>query len=683
VFGTPRRLAVRARGLRDRQSDTVQEIAGPSVRAAFDAAGRPTRAAEGFARAQDVEVRELVRLLTPKGECVGVRKTVAGLTVAEVLRERIPPAVLSLAFPKTMRWGSGEHRFVRPIHRVVALLDDAVVEMTIAGVRSGPHTQGHRVLGGPAIVLRHAMTYAEVLRQHLVEPDVEARRMAIEDQLKSAARESGGILAAPPGSPGGAEGDPELLREVTHMVEWPHLIAGEFDASFLDLPQEILVTAMRHHQKSFSLRGASGRLLNRFLAIADGKGDAKGAIRKGNEWVLRARLTDARFFWQEDRKTALRQHAAMLERVTFHDRLGSYARKGDRMIRLADAAREAFERSGVRVSREGVREAIRLCKADLTTQLVKEFPELEGIVGGLFARADGCSETVATAIYDHYLPRGMDDSVPPTPEGAIVSLADRLDTQAGIFLLGVVPTGSRDPYGLRRSVLGTCRILIESRVRASLADLFDRALGAYADLAIEGSVPPTEAKASLLEFYRGRLQFIGEAAGLRQDSVRAALGASMDDPYDARLRMAALEAIREETGFAGLALAHKRIKNILKNRATGEHDAALLKEEAERALDRALRGAVPAIEAAQERADHLSALREIARLSPVLDRFFDEVLVMAEEARLRDNRLALLQAIARLFLRVGDFSEIVVEGDTAGTPPRRARVGVRSGETGR
>ena len=683
AFATPRRLAIMAHGLRDRQPDTVQEISGPPVKAAFDTSGRPTKAAEGFARSQDVTVEDLKRIITPKGECVGVSKEVHGSAAVEILAVRVPPAVLSIAFPKTMRWGGGEFRFVRPIHWVIALFDDAVVDLTIAGVRSGDRTLGHRSLGKKWVTIRHSAKYRELLRAHLVEIDIEERRRVIEDSLIGVARRHNAILAAPPGSSTGVEGDPDLLREVTHSVEWPQVIDGEFNASFLDLPEEILVTAMRHHQKSFSLRGGSDRLLNRFLAVADAQGDPTGAIRKGNEWVLRARLTDARFFWEEDRRVPLEQHSAKLSRVTFHEKLGSYALKCERMILLASAVREAFERSGAAVSREAVEESVRLSKADLTTQMVKEFPELEGIVGGLYARADGRPERVALAIYAHYLPRGLEDPLPPAPEGAIVGLLDRLDTQAGIFLLGIVPTGSRDPYGLRRSVLGACRLLIENKVRVSLGDLLDRALAAYGKDEIEGSVPVSKARASLLGFYRGRLQFIGEEAGLRQDSVRAALAASADDPYDARLRMAALDAIREDAGFVALVLAHKRIKNILKDRPASRYEAARLSEDAERALDRALRAAVPAIESAEARSDPLQALREIARLGPLLDRFFNDVLVMADDARVRENRLGLLQSIARLFLRVGDFSEIVVEGEPARTAPSRDHAEARPGEAGR
>jgi glycyl-tRNA synthetase beta chain len=683
VFGTPRRLAVRVKGVRERQPDREDEITGPPARAAFDAGGKPTKAAEGFARAQGMAVGDLLRIATPKGECVGVRRNVPGMRATDVLAKRLPIVVGALTFPKMMRWGSGEHRFVRPVHWIVALLDREIIDMTILGVRSGNRTVGHRLRGSPWITINDSMIYVELLRSHLVVAPIEERRGIIEGLLRQEASGHDAVLAAPPGAPAGAEGDSELLQDVTNMVETPRVVAGEFDVSFLDLPEEVLVTAMRHHQKSFSLRRPSGGLLNRFLAIADAEGDPQHAIRKGNEWVLRARLADARFFWDEDRKSALREHATGLARVTFHEKLGSFAGKSARIVRLAEAVLGLFVRSRQGADGATVVEAARLCKADLTTLMVKEFPELEGIVGALYARADGLPEGVVQAIYTHYLPRGADDPLPPSAEGAIVTLADRLDTQAGIFLLGVVPTGSRDPYGLRRSVLGVCRILIERKVRASLSDLIDRALSGFAGETIPGSVPAAQAKAGLLEFYRGRLQFIGEEAGLRQDSVRAALAASADDPCDARLRMEALDAIRGDPGFETLVLAHKRIKNILKDRSTSHYDAARLKEPAERDLDRALGAAVPAIESAQARSDHLQALREIARLGPLLDRFFNEVLVMAEDTRLRDNRLGLLQSIAGLFLRVGDFSEIVVEGDPARTPPPGEKARARPGGTGR
>ncbi len=497
--------------------------------------------------------------------------------------------------------------------------------------------------------------------------DIEERTRTIESDLRTAAERAGGRIAGPPGADDArATGDPELLEEVVCLVEWPMVIAGEFDHAFLDLPSEILVTAMRHHQRYFSLTDASGSLLNRFLAVANCAGDPTGAIRRGNEWVLRARLADARFFWEDDRKTPLEARGESLERVSFHEKLGSYAAKTRRMVRLAESILPAFVESGARPDRDAVARAVALCKNDLTTQMVKEFPELEGIVGGLYARADRLPEAVARAVYAHYLPRGADDPLPATTEAMVLSLADRFDTQAGIFLLGIVPTGSRDPYALRRSVLGACRILIEARIHLSLRRVVDQALEGYGEAALEGFVPRAQAHAALLEFYRGRLQYLGEQASLRHDSVRAALAASSDDPCDARLRMGALEEIRRAPGFEALVLAHKRIKNILPDGGPrADLDPARLKEKGERDLYRALESARRAADAALARRDYLAALHGIAGLGPSLDRFFEEVMVMAEEPALRANRLALLLEIARLVLRVGDFSEIVVEGEAS------------------
>jgi len=673
VFATPRRLAVEVIGVLDRQPDAEQEAIGPSIRVAYDAAGKPTRAAEGFARAQGMAVADLKTVSTPKGECIGVRRTVRGRLAREVLAERLPELLGGMTFPKMMRWGSGEFRFVRPVHSILALLDRDEVPVAFAGVRAGRSTFGHRQTGGGPIALDDPRRYADRLREVMVMADPAERRRAIEHGLETQARASGGHLASPPGSPAGVHGDPDLLAEVTHLVEWPLVVAGEIEAAFLNLPEEILVTAMRHHQKFFALRAASGKLLNRFLAVANAAEDRTGAIRRGYEWVLRARLVDARFFHDEDRKTSLHSHAEGLGRVTFHERLGSYAAKIERMTALLDHLLPEFGGPGVRIDGAAAREAVRLCKADLTTQVVKEFPELEGIVGGLYAAADGAPAPVAEAIREHYLPRGAEDPPPSGPLGALVSLVDRFDTQAGIFLLGIVPTGSRDPYALRRSVQGACRILIEKQIHLSLRHALERALSEYAT-SVAGETMPAEAAATaLLDFYRGRLEHLGVTAGLRQDSVRAALGAGADDPRDAWLRMTALDAARSGDDFKALALAHKRIKNILAGQSPEPLRREDMREKAEVALDRAVREAGPALDTSARAHDYAGALTALNRLRGPLETFFEDVLVMAPEAAVRAARLALLKSIADLFLRVGDFSEIVLEGEPVAV--KRARPG--------
>ncbi|MEE9292091.1 MAG: glycine--tRNA ligase subunit beta [Acidobacteriota bacterium] len=665
-LGTPRRLAVMATGVPARQTDERRVVIGPPVSAAFDSAGNATRAAIGFAKAQGVAVQKLERVSTPRGECIQASRVVHGVPATEALAEALPPLIESMTFPKMMRWGNGDHRFVRPIHSILALLDEKIIPMTIAGIRSGRTTLGHRTVSTKKLTIASPSTYVAILRRQGVLVDVKERRAEIKKQLDEAARKIGGRIAPPPTTEGPAppEGDEELLEEVLHLVEWPTVISGSFDEAFLDLPSSILVTAMRHHQKFFSLLGRDGGLLGSFLAVANVLSDRSGAICRGNEWVLRARLADARFFWEEDRRVPFIDRRRELERVTFHEKLGSYALKTARMEQLVDPLLEPFKEAGLEIDRAAAVEAIRHCKSDLTTQMVNEFPELQGMVGGIYARAEGLSERVASAIEGHYGPRGADDALPAVPEGLLVSIVDRLDTQAGLFLIGIVPTGSRDPYGLRRSAQGVCRILIESRLHVSLTRLIDCALGSQTPNAGADSVDAAgRARAALIDFYRARLQYLGEEAGLRSDSVRAALATNADDPYESRLRMNALDTIRSEPGFESLALAHKRIKNILKTPPSVALDAARLHERAERDLHADLEAARPTILEGVRRRDYLTTLRGIADLRPALDRFFDEVMVMVEDPAIRENRLALLQTIASLFTQVGDFSEIAVEGD--------------------
>jgi len=404
----------------------------------------------------------------------------------------------------------------------------------------------------------------------------------------------------------------------------------------------------------------SGRLAARFLAVANVKEDPQGIVRRGHEWVLRARLSDARFFFQEDRKGPLESFGAALERVAFHERLGSYAAKARRIATLAAALRPAFEAAGHPADVHDLARAASLSKNDLCTQMVGEFPELQGIVGGLYARADGLPGPIADALYDQYLPRSLEDPLPRGPLGAILSLADRLDTQAGIFLLGLLPTGSRDPYALRRSVQGACRILIERGVRVSLPAVLRGAVDAYATLGIRDAAAPEEATRTLLEFWRGRQEFLAAEAGYPVDIVRAALGASDGDPAEARRRMEAVRAFRPTPGFDDLAAAHKRMRNILAGQKDPEtaFDPKHLREPAERGLAERLAGARPLVQAAVASGDHAAALKQIAALREPVDRFFGEVMVLAEDPVLRKNRLALLRDLAALFLTVADFSEI-------------------------
>ena len=660
-LGTPRRLAILIEGVPEQSPDQSVEVTGPPATVAFDAQGRPTKAGEGFARAQGVRVEDLRRTAGLKGEVVAVRKTVPGRSAAAVLAEAAPVVASGLAFPKTMRWGSGEHRFVRPVHWIVALYGEEIVPFEFCGVRSGRDTRGHRLKGTEPVAIARASDYVGLLERHGVLVDPQARRQRIAADLAAGAAKAGGRLATPPGTEArGDDADPELLDEVNDLVEWPSVLSGAFDPSFLELPQEILLTSMRHHQKYFALVDGKGRLLPRFLAVANVPDDPQGIIRRGHEWVLRARLSDARFFHQEDRKAKLESFGAALERVAFHERLGSYAAKSQRMVRLAEALLPAFAAAGHAAGREAVARAAALSKNDLPTQMVGEFPELQGIVGGLYARADGLPAEVAEAIYDQYLPQAQDGPLPRGTVGAVVSLADRLDTQAGIFLLGLVPTGSRDPYALRRSVQGACRILVERGVRVALRDLLRDAVAAYPAGTIKDAVAPDEALRTLLEFWRGRQEFLAAEAGFPLDVVRAALGAADGDPADARRRMEAVRDFRKTPGFEDLAASHKRIRNILAGQKEPEarFDPAGLREPAERTLHDRIREAGPRVAAAARAGDYAAALGAIAALRDPVDRFFTDVMVLVEESSLRRNRVALLRSLQDLFLTVADFSEI-------------------------
>jgi len=660
-LGTPRRLAVLVDEVPEQSPDQIVEVTGPPAGVAFDAQGRPTKAGEGFARAQGVRVEDLRRTQGPKGECVAVRKTVPGRRAAAVLADAAPAVAAALAFPKTMRWGSGEHRFVRPVHWIVALYGEEIVPFEFCGVRSGRQTHPHRLKGSEPVSIARASEYTAFLERHGVLVDPQARRQRIAADLAAAAAKAGGRLATPPGSEArGGDADPELLDEVNDLVEWPAVLAGEFDPSFLELPQEILLTSMRHHQKYFALVDGAGRLLPRFLAVANVPDDPQGIIRRGHEWVLRARLSDARFFHQEDRKGTLESFSAALERVAFHERLGSYAAKAARMTRLAESLLPAFAAAGHPADAAAVARAASFSKNDLCTQMVGEFPELQGIVGGLYAQADGLPAAVTEAIYDQYLPQAQDGPLPRGAVGAILSLADRLDTQAGIFLLGLVPTGSRDPYALRRSVQGACRILVERGVSVALPDLLGSAIAAYPAASLKDAVAPEEALRTLLEFWRGRQEFLAAEAGFPVDVVRAALGAGDGDPADARRRMEAVRDFRKTPGFDDLAAAHKRIRNILAGQKEPEErfDPAGLKEAAERLLAERIQDTRPLVAAAAGAGDYAGALRRIAALREPVDRFFGDVMVLAEDRVLRRNRVALLRDLQALFLTVADFSEI-------------------------
>lgn len=644
-LATPRRLVLILRQVPERQQDRSSEVLGPPAAQAFDAEGRPTRAAQGFARAQKVEVSDLVVVESTRGATVAARRVIPGRETLEVLSEITPRVIASLTFPKTMRWGEGARHFVRPVRGVVALYGGRVVPFEVFGVPSGDTTTGHRLLSDGEFRVLGPGDYLEKLRGEHVEPDGEARRLAILEAARRMAAEVGGHV----------ESDADLVATLADLVEWPGLVRGSFDPQFLELPAEIATTAMRVHQKYLPVRGHDG-LMPHFLAVMDNTEDRRGFIAKGNEWVLNARLADARFFFEEDTRKSLESRLPELETLTFQDRLGDYLGKTRRLAKLSETIARAVGRPDLV---EGVVAAARLSKTDLTTRMVKEFTDLQGVVGGIYARREGQPDTIWKAIYDHYRPLSGSDDPPREATGAILALADRFDTLCGLFGVGLVPTGSKDPYGLRRAAYGAVVIVVSRRWRLDWKPVARQALSLY-----EGETTDADVDLALSElekFFAERLRNLLERRGHSHDEISAVLNVGVWDFADAAERALALSEARRHMDFRSLILAFKRIRNIVGSEPTGSPSSELYLEPAERALAADFLQARQAIEQFVSARRYREAMETIASIAPSLDRFFVDVLVNCPEEELRRNRLALLAAIQKEFTRLADFSEIVVE----------------------
>jgi glycyl-tRNA synthetase beta chain len=666
---TPRRLAVVAGVVPEKQPDVTEEVTGPSVQVAYKD-GQPTPAAHAFARKTGVELSALKRVATSKGEYLGAQVTKKGRQTGEILAELLPKEISSIYWPKNMYWRKPSELFVRPVRWVVAMLGDQVIPLEFDGVQAGKKSRGHRILANHEIAITAAQAYVEELTAAKV-LGREAREKQIRKQLDAATRTI----------PGGRwREDKELLDTVINLTEFPSVILGSFDREFLVLPEEVLVTVMRDHQKYFAIEDAQGELAPNFLAVLNTDRDPEGIIRHGHERVLRARFNDARFFWETDQKISLRDRLQLLKHVTFQKDLGSYFDKTQRVQRLASWVSEIVRQSGMPIRPGVVHKAACMAKADLTTELVKEFTELQGIVGGLYARVQQLDEglpeatrfAIADAIYDQYKPESMEDSMPRSIEGAVLSLSDKADSIAGMFALGMIPSGSKDPFALRRQANGIVRIIAEHRLSLDLTQLFRDARETYrgsaADEKLSSKLDFTQ---TVRDFFRERLDFyLRETRGFAYDVVNAVLAAATDDVVDAVARAEAVSKVRPSADFESISIAFKRIKNILRQaRETGKHasseiDLSLLKEEAETNLARLMPGTASKVEALRAEHKYDAALVEISRLRPAVDRFFDKVMVMVEDERVRANRLALLATLLNEFSTIADFSEIVTEGKT-------------------
>ena len=665
---TPRRLAVLASGIPAAQPDVTEQITGPSLAVAYKD-GQPTAAAHAFAKKAGVEVSQLEKASTPKGEYLSAKVTKKGRAASEILAELLPKEIQSIYWPKNMYWRKSSERFVRPVRWLVALLDAEVIPLEFDGIRAGNNSRGHRILADGAVQIPSAGTsYVDAVAAAKVLGRGE-RQQQIRKALDVATR-------AIPGARW--REDKALLDTVVNLTEFPSVILGNFDPQFLELPEEVLVTVMRDHQKYFAVEDASGKLSPHFLAVLNTDADREGTIRHGNERVLRARFNDARFFWQTDQKQSLRDRLDLLKHVTFQKELGSYYDKTIRTQRLASWLSETVKQAGFAIRPGIVHKAACLAKTDLTTELVKEFTELQGIVGGLYARVqvldehmnDDVRQGISTAIYDHYKPQSMDDSVPRTVEGAVLSIADKADSIAGMFALGLIPSGSKDPFGLRRQANGIVKTIAEHKLPVQLGALMQDARIRYHGSDAEKQFSPNLSfEEAVRAFFRERLEFyLRDARGFAYDVVNAVLAAGSDDVVDAVARAEAVTKVRPSADFESISVAFKRTKNILRQAIeAGKEiaqavDSALLKESAERALAEQVPQTAKRVESLRVDRNYEAALLEIAKLRPAIDYFFDKVMVMVEDARLRANRLALLQTLLKEFSTIADFSEIVTEG---------------------
>ncbi|NWF82397.1 MAG: glycine--tRNA ligase subunit beta, partial [Bryobacteraceae bacterium] len=620
---TPRRLVLRAEALDARQADREELVMGPPK-----AAGEG--AAQGFARKNACTMEDLLTETTPKGEYFAIRRKIEGRAAGEILAGLLPALIAKIPWPKAMFWtGRNDARFIRPIRWIAALLGDSIVEFEIAGVRSGANSRGHRRLGADELVFDHA-TYEERLEKNGVILSAEKRRKRIQDGIKKLLRGKGLKLIP----------DAALLEDIVYLTEFPTPIMGGFREEFLELPQEVLSTVMRHHQRYFTLQRADGTMAPNFIAVMNIKADRKGYVQKGNERVLEARFNDARFFWQSDLKKPLPARVPDLAHVTFQAKLGSYLEKTERVKKLARELAEELGQPAAAAER-----AAELSKTDLTTDMVKELTELQGVMGGLYAREQGEPEEVWRAIYEHYLPQSMEDPIPATAAGRILSLADKLDTLRSCFSIGMAPTGSKDPFALRRAAQGVVKLLVEGKMRLPLAGM------------------PEDLREFMLD--RARYYF-KDIRGFAYDEINAVFAAQSSDLVDAEARLFALKLVRQTENFEPLAASFKRIRNILKQAAFegGDVTPELLEAGPEKDLYDEAGRVLAAVEQYRKSDDYMQALAAIATLRPVVDRFFDSVLVNAPDEAVRRNRLSLLDRLFRQVSSIADFSEIVTSSST-------------------
>jgi glycyl-tRNA synthetase beta chain len=639
AYAAPRRLAVWVKDIAAQQADQTIEKRGPAIKGAFDAQGNPTKAAEAFATSCGVKVADLGRLETDKGAWLVFRQTQAGQATTDLFPAIVDKALAALPIPKRMRWGAGSAEFVRPVHWIVMLADNAVIDAEILGIKTGRESRGHRFHAPDVITINSPADYAIQLGSASVLAKFEARRDMIKHKVEQLAKRLGGQAVMPE----------DLLDEVTALVEWPVPVAGKFEERFLDVPQEALISTMQDNQKYFALVDANGKLMSHFITVANIESRDEMQVAQGNERVIRPRFSDAEFFWNQDKKQSLASRAELLKSMVFQQKLGTLYDKSQRVAQLATAIAQALNADQAFAKR-----AAELGKCDLVSNMVFEFTELQGIMGRYYALHDGEPAEVAQALDEQYMPRFAGDALPSTQTGTILALAERLDTLTGIFGIGQKPTGAKDPFGLRRAALGVLRLLIEKQLPLDLADLLDKAAdGLGAQL---GSKPATH---ETLDYVLERLKAYYQEQGINGALVDAVAALKVSQPLDFERRVKAVAAFRQLSAAESLAAANKRISNILKKvegELPAQVDSSLLQLPAEQALAAAVQAQQAKVEPLFAQGDYEAALLSLAELREPVDKFFDDVMVMADDLALRNNRLALLNSLRSLFLRVADLS---------------------------
>ncbi|MDU0459815.1 MAG: glycine--tRNA ligase subunit beta [Geobacteraceae bacterium] len=640
TMATPRRLAMVVKDVPAVQPDAEITATGPSIKAAYDSEGKPTRAAEGFARGQGVDVSALKTISTEKGEYLAVTKQETGRPTHELLAEILPRLVTNIPFKKSMRWGNLDVRFARPIHWIVALFDGIVVPFSFGSIESGTISRGHRFMANTTFPVRNFAHYQEECERHFVIVDPERRKEIIRRESHRVAVAAGGHLLP----------DEELLDQIVYLVEYPSAVHGTFSAEFLKVPREVLITSMRSHQRYFSIVDENGGLMPGFITINNTLTEDPSVVVKGNERVLRARLSDARFFFEEDQKVKLDERVESLKKVVYQQKLGTSFEKMERFRALAEGLAEQLNPA---VKTQTSRAAT-LCKADLVSGMVGEFPEVQGVMGREYALLEGEDRNVANAIAEHYLPIQAGGELPASDIGAFVSIADKLDTICGCFGVGLIPTGAADPYALRRATIGIISIILDRSYRLSLQSMISRSLEL---LTTKLTRPPEQVAADVHDFFRGR--FVNLLANdFAADAVDAAVSARFDDLVEIRDRIAALAAFKSHPDFEPLSGAFKRVGNIIKDGNDTPVNPALFLDPAESCLHEAVLSAQNMVDSRIMSGEWLDALTEIATLRGPVDTFFERVMVMADDLNVRQNRLALLTGIARMFGKVADFSKL-------------------------